>query len=108
MCIGMPMQIVEQHEFSALCRVRDREEEVNTMLIGPQEPGTWILNFIGSAREVLSEQEAQATLNALDALEGIMRGDENIDIDAHFADLTDPNRKPGEFVVIKHEEEEET
>ncbi len=97
MCIGVPMQVIEQRDLMALCRGRGKEEMVNTMLIGPQEPGTWILNFIGSAREVLTPEEAKKTNDALDALEKIMRGDEDVDVDTYFADLTDPNRMPGQF-----------
>lgn len=89
------MQVIEQRDLMALCRGRGREEMVNTMLIGPQEPGTWILNFIGSAREVLSEAEAKQTNDALDALEQIMNSDGEVDVDTYFADLADPNRKPG-------------
>lgn len=101
MCIGIPMQVIEQHDLMALCRGRGREEMVNTMLIGPQEPGAWILNFIGSAREVLTVEEARQTNNALDALEQIMSGDDEVDIDTYFADLTDPNRTPGSFSTDK-------
>lgn len=97
MCIGIPMQVIEQRDLMALCRGRGREEMVNTMLIGPQEPGTWILNFIGSAREVLTEAEAKQTNDALSALEQIMNSDGEVDVDSYFADLTDPNRKPGSF-----------
>jgi hydrogenase expression/formation protein HypC len=101
MCIGIPMQVIEQRDLMALCRGRGREEMVNTMLIGPQEPGTWILNFIGSAREVLTEDEAKQTNNALDAMEQIMSGNDEVDIDTYFADLTDPNRAPGSFPTDK-------
>lgn len=91
------MQVIEQRDLMALCRGRGREEMVNTMLIGPQEPGTWVLNFIGSAREVLTEAEAKQTNDALDALEQIMNSDAEVDVDNYFADLVDPNRKPGSF-----------
>ncbi len=91
------MQVIEQRDLMALCRGRGREEMVNTMLIGPQEPGTWILNFIGSAREILTEAEAKQTNDALDALEQIMNSDGEVNVDSYFADLADPNRKPGSF-----------
>lgn len=97
MCIGIPMQVIEQRDLMALCRGRGREEMVNTMLIGPQEPGTWVLNFIGSAREVLTEEEARQTNDALDALTQIMSGEGEVDVDAYFSDLTDPERLPGSF-----------
>jgi hydrogenase expression/formation protein HypC len=89
------MQIIEQREFTALCRGRSGEQEVNTLLIGPQAEGTWILNHLGSAREVITQTDAKRIDDALMAVEAIMRGDTDIDIDAHFADLADPNRKPG-------------
>ncbi|MCP4875195.1 MAG: HypC/HybG/HupF family hydrogenase formation chaperone, partial [Gammaproteobacteria bacterium] len=58
MCIGVPVQIIESGDLMALCRGRNGEEQVNMMLIGAQPEGSWVLNFLGSAREVLSEQDA--------------------------------------------------
>ena len=89
------MRIIEQREFSALCRGRSGDAVVETLLIGPQPEGTWILNFLGSAREVLSEAEARQISDALDAVDALMRGDTSLDIDAQFSDLTDPARQPG-------------
>ena len=86
MCIGIPMQIIKQNEYSALCRGRHGEKEINTLLIGPQKEGVWILNFLGSAREVITEEAAKKIEHALSAVEAIMRGEE-IDVDAHFPDL---------------------
>lgn len=88
MCIGIPMQVVESHGFVARCTGRGEVADLNMLLVGPQEPGTWVLNFLGSAREVLSAEEARRINDALDALEAVMRGDPDVDIDAHFADLT--------------------
>ena len=88
MCIGIPMQVVESHGFVARCAGRGEVADLNMLLVGPQEPGTWVLNFLGSAREVLSAEEARRINDALDALEAVMRGDPDVDIDAHFADLT--------------------
>ena len=93
-CIGIPMQIVEQREFTALCRGRAGEREVNTLLTGPQAPGTWVLNFLGTAREVISAEDARRIDDALAAVEAIARG-ELVDVDAHFPDLADPARRPG-------------
>ncbi|EGQ61862.1 hypothetical protein GGI1_09398, partial [Acidithiobacillus sp. GGI-221] len=47
--------------------------------------GTWVLAFIGAAREVLDEDEAQRISRALDALAAAMAG-EAVD-DALFPDL---------------------
>lgn len=96
MCIGIPLQIIEQREYTALCRGRNGEQEVNTLIIGPQPPGTWVLNFLGSAREVITEEDAQKILKGLDAVEAVMRGEE-VDLDTYFPDLTKPGREPGTF-----------
>lgn len=97
MCIGIPMKVIEAGEFTALCDGRNGRQEVNTLLTGELKPGDWILNFLGSAREVISEEDALKIDQALDAVEAIMRGDESVDIDRHFADLTRPDRLPGSF-----------
>ena len=81
------MRVVESREFSARCEGRGESVEVNMLLVGPQPEGTWILNFLGSAREVLSADEAAKINDALDALEAVMSGDPDVDIDAHFSDL---------------------
>ena len=93
-CIGIPMQIIEQREYTALCRGRSGEQEVNTLMIGPQTSGTWVLNFLGTARDVISAEDAKRIQDALAAVEAIARGEE-IDVDAHFPDLADPSRLPG-------------
>ncbi len=85
MCIGVPVQVVESNDFMALCRGRNGEETVNMMLIGPQPVGTWVLNFLGSAREVLSEEDAAKIDKALDGLAAVMEGE--TDIDRYFPGL---------------------
>ena len=87
MCIGIPVQVIESGEFVATCRGRNGDEQVNMMLIGAQPEGTWVLNFLGSAREVLTEQDAQNIDKALDGLSAIMSGNSNIDIDSYFPGL---------------------
>lgn len=94
MCIGIPMEIIEQREFTALCRGRDGEKVVETLLIGAQPEGTWILNFLGSAREVLTPEQARSITNALELVEALARGRAGVDLDAPFADLLDPSRPP--------------
>ncbi len=87
MCIGIPVQIVEAGELAALCRGRNGDEQVNMMLVGQQPVGTWVLNFLGSAREVITEQDALNINRALDGLTAIMQGEEDIDIDGYFPGL---------------------
>lgn len=84
MCIGIPVRVLEPGELMARCTGRNGEESINMMLIGPQPAGTWVLSFLGSAREVLTEKDAQAINKALDGLEAIMRGEDDVDIDEYF------------------------
>ncbi len=90
MCVGIPVQVIEARGIMALCTGRNGEEEVNMMLTGPQEPGTWVLNFLGSAREVLTEEDAKNVDSALDALEAVMNGEENVD--QYFPGLVEPSK----------------
>jgi len=87
MCIGTPVKVIENRDFVALCEGRNGIEEVNMMLVGPQTEGTWVLNFLGSAREVISEQDAENIDKALDGLTAIMDGADKIDVDRYFPDL---------------------
>lgn len=89
MCVGIPVQVVKSGEFMATCSGRNGEEQVNMMLIGPQPEGTWLLNFLGSAREVLTEEDARNIDKALDGLSAIMSGEKNINIDEYFPGLGD-------------------
>ena len=88
MCIGVPVKVIEDRDFVALCEGRNGQEEVNMMLTGPQPPGTWVLNFLGSAREVLTEEDAEKINSALDALAAVMNSDGDVNVDAYFPDLT--------------------
>ncbi len=94
MCIGVPVQVVQANDFTALCRGRNGEETVNMMLIGAQPVGTWVLNFLGSAREVLSAEDAANIDKALDGLSAIMQGEADIDIDDYFPGLGTGRTQP--------------
>ncbi len=87
MCVGIPVQIIEAGEYMARCRGRNGEEIVNMMLIGPQLEGTWVLSFLGSAREVLSAEDAGNIDKALDGLSAVMSGETDIDINHYFPGL---------------------
>ena len=87
MCVGVPVQVIEAGEFSALCRGRNGDEQINLLLIGEQPAGTWVLSFLGWAREVISEQDAKDINKALDGLSEIMAGAESIDVDHYFPGL---------------------
>lgn len=87
MCIGTPVKVLEKHDFIAICEGRNGVEEVNMMLTGPQEEGTWVLNYLGSAREVISEEDADNINKALDGLTAIMEGAVEIDVERYFPDI---------------------
>ena len=79
MCIGIPVQVVEDQGLLARCRGRNGEELVNMMLIGPQPVGTWVVNFLGSARDVVTAEEASLINSALDGLSAAMRGETDLE-----------------------------
>jgi hydrogenase expression/formation protein HypC len=84
MCIGVPLQVIDCEEQTALCGADTHRERLNILLVGPQPPGTWLLAFRGSAVRVMSEDDAHQTRAALAALDAALHGG---DIDACFADL---------------------
>ncbi|MEA1648458.1 HypC/HybG/HupF family hydrogenase formation chaperone [Nitrospirillum sp. BR 11164] len=86
MCIGIPMQVVEAGAGQARCRSGADIHSIDTSLVGDVAPGTWLMTFLGAAREVMSAEAAQRSLAALAALDAVMRG-EPADLDAAFADL---------------------
>jgi len=87
MCIGIPMQVIQSHGESALCLYLDQETLIDTMLVGEQERGAWLLVFLDTAREVISAEKARQINDALEAMRLAMQGETNLD---HlFADLTD-------------------
>jgi hydrogenase expression/formation protein HypC len=85
------MQVVESRSGVAWCVPADGEyaerQRVDMRLIGDQSEGTWVLVFLGSAREVLDAQRARQIHQALMAMDAVVRGDP-VDVDALFADLT--------------------
>ena len=88
------MQVVEPGDLVAVCEGRNGREQINVMLVGYQEKGTWLMTFLGSAREVISEDQAWKTNQALDALEAVMSGEGDVDIDAYFPDLVAKGQVP--------------
>jgi hydrogenase expression/formation protein HypC len=102
MCIGLPMQVIESSPGRALCRGRGEQREVDTLLVGEQAHGSWLLVFLDSAREVLSSERAKQIDQALTGLELAMQGERHFD---HlFADLIGREPElPAHLQVIKPE-----
>ncbi len=85
MCIGLPMQIIEPRGRYALCCYADEVRTVDMILVGDQPAGAWVLVFLDAAREVITEERAAKTADALRALALVMQGETSVD---HlFADL---------------------
>ncbi len=87
MCIGTPMQVIESSEYHALCRDGSRRVSVDTTLVGQPAPGSWLLVFLGAAREQLDEATALAMRDAVHAVGQVMAG--ATQVDHLFDDLID-------------------
>lgn len=74
MCIGMPMQVTATEPGHAWCEGRGERRRVNTALVGPVEPGDWLLVFLGDARERIDADRAAEVNAALDLVLGAMQG----------------------------------
>jgi len=85
MCIGIPMQVLANEGDYALCEGQGERRRVDTLLLGPQPVGAWLLVFLDSAREVLDAEQARKIGDALQALGLAMRGEQ--DLNHLFADL---------------------
>jgi hydrogenase expression/formation protein HypC len=87
MCVGIPMLVVSSEPGAAWCEGRGDRQRLDTSLVGELAPGTWVLAFRGTAREVMSAEDAARTDAALDALEAVLRGESSLD--RFFPDLVD-------------------
>ena len=89
MCLGIPLMIESIDGIAAIASDGARTEMVDLSLVGDVQPGTWVLTFLGTAREVISAKEARAIRDALAGLERVMAGGQLGDA---FSDLE--NRTP--------------
>ena len=89
MCLGVPMQIQSVDGIAAMATDGHQTEQIDLSLTGPLAPGTWVLTFLGAAREVLDPGEAAKITAAIDGLRSLMQGG---DLGNAFADLE--NREP--------------
>ncbi len=96
MCIGIPMQVISTDGMFAWCDGRGGNKRINTMLLGEVQPGDWLLTFLDSARELIDAERAALVNSALDALERVATGQN--DIDDCFADLTGREPQLPEFL----------
>jgi hydrogenase expression/formation protein HypC len=87
MCIGVPMQVIDAGDMHAWCEGRGGRNRIDLLIVGPQPAGAWVLAFQGAARRVMSAAEAAQTNAAIDALEAVIAGEQ--DLGPFFADLVD-------------------
>lgn len=85
MCIGLPMRIVEIDDHQALAQGRGQRETVDLRLVGPCQPGDWLLVFLGAAREKLDATRAAEINAALDLLQQGLAGLGDDSADPGFA-----------------------
>lgn len=97
MCLGIPMQVIEAHENSALCEGRNGRQIINTMLLGQVEAGQWLMTFLDAGREVIDAERAALVNASLDGLQAVTEGAE-VDLDIFFADLVNREPKLPEFL----------
>lgn len=86
MCIGVPMQVKRMAPGVAWCEGIEGCRQVDTLLVGDQPEGSWLLVFLGSAREVLDPSQAAVISQAILSVNRVMRG-ESADVEHLFADL---------------------
>jgi len=88
MCIGAPMQVLESQTHFAICEDANGERQrIDTALVGQPPVGSWLLVFLGAARERIDADTAATLSDALTALAAVMAG--QTDVDHLFADLVD-------------------
>lgn len=67
MCLAVPGKIVDVRSADeAVCDLGGIEKEVNVSLIEDPRPGDWVIIHVGFALQKIDEEEAQATLRALE------------------------------------------
>ena len=68
MCLAVPMEIVERDGLDATAELRGVQRRVSLMLCPNVRAGEYVLVHAGYAIGVVDAEEAQRTLEALDAV----------------------------------------
>jgi hydrogenase expression/formation protein HypC len=69
------MRVLEHGEVTALCEGRGERQQINMLMVGDCPPGSWVMTFLGAARDVLSEEDAKEINRMLDEIEAVLRGE---------------------------------
>jgi hydrogenase expression/formation protein HypC len=84
MCLGIPLLLQAVDGIVGTALDGDLPALVDLSLTPAAQPGDWVLTFLGAAREIISDDEAQKIRAALGGLHALMLGG---DLGAAFADL---------------------
>lgn len=91
MCVGIPMQLMAVDGIVGRARNGGQDCLLDLSLLPDAQPGDWVLGFLGTAREILTEADALLIRKALDGLSAIMAGgaagDAFADLDARTPQL---------------------
>jgi len=70
MCLGVPMQVIEQHGFNARCEAKGIERNVSLFLLQHEKiaPGDHVMVHVGYAIQKMTEEDARTTWELLDEM----------------------------------------
>lgn len=97
MCIGIPMRVLSLEPGHAHCYGRGDERRVRTALVGDVFIGDWLLVFIDSAQEIISNARALEINGTLDLMEVALQG-----LATHSAAPHDATAMPVAFALPSH------
>ena len=76
MCLAVPAKILEINDSdTALCDFNGVQKDVNVSLNNDPKPSDWVIVHVGFALNRIDADEAQKTLQALEAIEKNAQGD---------------------------------
>ncbi len=81
MCVGDPMRLAT---INGIAGTTEDGQVIDLSLTPDARPGDWLLVFLGTAREILPEDEALKIRAAVNGLRALMQGG---DLGTAFADL---------------------
>ena len=74
MCVGIPMQITAIDGIAATTTNGRHTEVIDLSLTSDAQVGDWVLTFLGTSREIISQEEADKIGAALEGLRSLMNG----------------------------------
>ena len=78
MCLAVPAKILAINDSdTVLCDFNGVQKDVNVSLINDPKPDDWVIVHVGFALNRIDADEAQKTLQALEAIEKNTQGDDD-------------------------------